>query len=217
MNELIILGAGPHACEMADLVAQINAVGPVWQLRGFLVPESESALVGTRLVPDHVVLGTYADIGNWPAAQLAWAFDCAFPDFPAQRVATLIAPSATIAATATVGKGCVIYPNCFVGHKARVGDRVFVLAGSVINHDVVIEDDVTLATHVALAGSVHVETGCYLGQSCTVRQELRIGAGATVGMGAVVVGDVAAGVVVAGNPARPLADRIRGRTPESGD
>lgn len=121
----------------------------------------------------------------------------------------MIAPSATIAATATVGRGCVIYPNCFVGHKACLGDRVFALAGSVVNHDVVIEDDVTLATHVALAGSVHVEAGCYLGQSCTVRQELRIGAGATVGMGAVVVADVAPGVVVAGNPARPLPKTTR--------
>lgn len=62
MTELIILGSGPHACEMADLVAQVNAAEPTWQLRGFLVPESESDLVGTRLVPDHAVLGTYADM-----------------------------------------------------------------------------------------------------------------------------------------------------------
>ncbi len=47
---------------------------------------------------------------------------------------------------------------------------------------------------------------CYLGQACTVRQNLSIGRGTLVGMGSVVVGDVPAGVVVAGNPARKLRD-----------
>lgn len=204
MQDLIILGSGPHACEMADLVAEINAMKPTWRLRGYLVAESEAALVGSQLVPGQPVLGTYADVDAWPDVQLAWAFGCGFAPFSPQRVATLVAPSAAISSTAVIGKGCVIYPHCYVGHKARLGDRVFVLAGSVINHDVVIEDDVTLATHVALAGSVHVEAGCYLGQSSTVRQFLRIGAGAVVGMGSVVVADVAPSTVVVGNPARRL-------------
>ncbi len=209
MRELLILSVGPHACEMVDLVTHINAVKPTWDLRGFLVPDTEAALVGSRPVGAHAVVGTYADLQQYPQAHLGWAFDCGFPDFPAERVATLVAPSAFVASTATIGKGCVIYPNCFIGHNTRLGDRVFVLAGSVINHDVVIEEDVTIATHVAIAGSVHVEAGCYLGQSSTVRQLQRIGAGSLLGMGAVVVADVPAHAVMVGNPARQLRQNAR--------
>jgi len=207
MRELLILSVGPHACEMADLVAQINAIEPTWHLQGFLVPEAQAAIVGTRPVAEHAVVGTYADLPQYPEAQLGWAFGCEFPGFPRERVATLVAPSAFIASTARIGVGCVIYPHCFVGHNARLDDRVFMLAGSVIDHDVVIEEDVTIATHVALAGSVHVEAGSYLGQSSTVRQCLRIGAGSLIGMGAVVVADVSADSVMVGNPARQLPSR----------
>lgn len=207
MRELLILSVGPHACEMADLVAQINAIEPTWNVRGYLVPEAQAAIVGTRPIAEHAVVGTYADLPQYPEAQLAWAFGCEFPGFPRERVATLVAPTAFITSTARIGVGCVIYPHCFVGHNARLGERVFLLAGSVINHDVVIEEDVTIATHVALAGSVHVEAGCYLGQSSSVRQLLRIGAGSLVGMGAIVVADVPPDSVVVGNPARQLHSR----------
>jgi acetyltransferase-like isoleucine patch superfamily enzyme len=43
-----------------------------------------------------------------------------------------------------------------------------------------------------------------VGAGAVVREGLRIGAGALVGMGSVVLADVPAGAVWAGNPARPL-------------
>ena len=50
----------------------------------------------------------------------------------------------------------------------------------------------------------HVEAGAIVGANVTLLPALRIGAGALIGAGAVVVGDVAAGVVVVGNPARVI-------------
>lgn len=51
--------------------------------------------------------------------------------------------------------------------------------------------------------------GAYIGTGAVIKQgtpdrPLRIGAGAVVGMGAVVTRDVAPGMTVVGNPARPL-------------
>lgn len=208
MKELIILGAGPHAREMADIIEQINRVEPTWDLLGFLVPESQVSLVGAEL-SGYSVLDAFAALERFPDAFLVPEYNCGFAGFSRGRMASLIAPTAFVASTARVGKGCVIYPNCFVGHDAELGDRVFVLSGSIINHDDRLEDDVTLGSNVSLAGYVHVEAGCYLGQACTIRQQLRLGRGSLIGMGSVVIADVPPDSVMVGNPARRLRGRSR--------
>lgn len=202
MQSLIILGAGPHAQEMADIVAQINAQRPTWQPAGFLVPEAEADRVGQVAASGFPVLGTYGDLGDHPDAVFAMEYGCGRPAVARERVVSLVAPSAFVARTARIGAGCVIYPGCFVGHNAVLGERVFVLSGAVINHDCHLADEATVCTNVSLAGHVHVARGAYLGQACTVRQYLRIGRESLVGMGSVVVKDVAPHTVVMGNPAR---------------
>jgi sugar O-acyltransferase (sialic acid O-acetyltransferase NeuD family) len=215
MQALIILGAGPHAQEMAEMVEQINrhAGAQVWNLLGFLVPETQLGLIGTRLGSGLSVLDTYAGLDDYPDASFALEYNCGAPEIgsdllPRERVINLVAPGAFVSTTAHLGTGCVIYPGCFVGHNARLGDRVFALAGAAINHDCVLEDDVTLCSHASLAGFVHIGAGTYLGQACTVRQYLHIGQDSLVGMGAVVVSNVPANSIVVGNPAR----KLRGRT-----
>jgi sugar O-acyltransferase (sialic acid O-acetyltransferase NeuD family) len=214
MQALIILGAGPHAQEMAEIVGQINghAGTPVWNLLGFLVPETQVNLVGERLGSALPVLDTYAGLGNYRDVSFALEYNCAAPEIgsdllPRERVTNLIAPSAFVAGTSKLGAGCVIYPGCFVGHNAVLGDRVFALAGAIINHDDVLEDGVTVCSNASLAGFVHIEADTYLGQACAVRQYLRIGQGSVVGMGAVVVSNVPANSIMVGNPARKLRDR----------
>jgi sugar O-acyltransferase (sialic acid O-acetyltransferase NeuD family) len=205
VRELLILGTDVHAGEMAEIVERVNAARPEWRLLGYLT--ADAGRVG-EVWNGYPILGTAADLERYPEAHLVPAFG--WPETPGispERWISLVDPSAFVSRTATLGAGCVVYPNCFVGLNARLGDRVFCLSGSVINHDDVLEDRVVVASGVLLAGSVHVESDCYLGQGCTVRQLLRVGRGSTVGMGAVVVRDVPAGSVVAGNPARRLLDR----------
>jgi acetyltransferase-like isoleucine patch superfamily enzyme len=208
MDDLIIMGAGPHAQEMTDIVGEINRAQPTWNLLGFLVPEAQAGLVGTALGCGYPVLDTYAAIGHYPDAFFVPEYNCGYPDVPHGRSASLVAHSAFVASTAQIGRGCVIYPHCFVGHNAVLGDRVFLLSGSVINHDCRLDDDVTAGSAVSLAGFVHVEAGCYLGQACTIRQYLAIGRGSLIGMGSVVITDVAPNCVMVGNPAHKLKERV---------
>ncbi len=207
MRDLIILGAGPHAREMADMVEQINRLAPTWNLLGFMVHEAQAHDVGRALLGEWRILATYAEADRYPDAALVPEFGCGAPDDLRSRMVSLVAPSSFVASTARLGRGCVIYPNCFIGHNANLGDRVFVLSGSTINHDNVLEDDVTLCSHVSLAGHVCVEAVAYLGQGCTVRQFLRIGRRCLVGLGAVVIADAPANAVVVGNPAHYLRAR----------
>ena len=210
MRDLIILGAGVHGAEMAEIAERASRAGAPWRLRGFVVPESCAGLVG-REINGHPVLGTREALERYPDC-------CVVPDneykepieLPRERIASLIDPSVFVSRTARIGAGCVIYPHGYVGLNASLGDFVFMLAGAVVNHDDVLEDRVVVCSGVTIAGSVHVEAGCYLGQACTVRQKLRVGRDSLVGMGAVVTKDIPPGAVMVGNPARKLRDKEAG-------
>ncbi|NLW49916.1 MAG: acetyltransferase [Candidatus Brocadiaceae bacterium] len=204
MRDLIILGAGVHGAEMAEIAGRC---GGSWRLRGFVVPERRADLAGGE-INGHPVLGTREALERHPDCLVVPDNEYREPiELPRDRIATLIDPSAFVSQTARIGVGCVIYPHGYVGLNAVLGDFVFMLAGAVVNHDDVLEDRAVVCSGVTLAGGVHVEAGCYLGQACTVRQNLRIGRNSLVGMGAVVTKDVPPDAVMAGNPARELRDR----------
>lgn len=210
VRDLLILGVGVHAAEMAEIVERVNDVRPTWRLLGFIAPEARHVGAQQNGYP---VLGTLDQLAEFPDA-------CLVPDngwprslaVPRDRLVSLVDPSAVVLRTAAVGAGCVLYPHCFVGLNARLGDRVFCLSGSIINHDDLLEDRVVVASGVRLAGSVHIEADCYLGQACTVRECLRIGRGSLIGMGAVVIEDVPPNSVIVGNPGRRLRDRTSAET-----
>lgn len=212
MKDLIILGTGVHAAEMAEIVARINRVSPAWNLLGFIGAheEADHSRADAAGLP---VLGAPEAVGAYPRAYLVP--DNEWPrtlPVPRDRLVSIVDPAAFVSETAAIGLGCVFYPNCFIGLNARVGDYVFSLSGSVINHDDIVEDRTVLASGVTLAGSVHVEPDCYLGQGCVIREAVRVGRNSLIGMAAVVVRDVPPNSVMAGNPARRLRDRHEGDT-----
>jgi sugar O-acyltransferase (sialic acid O-acetyltransferase NeuD family) len=204
-RDLLIVGVGAHAAEMAEIVERVNGAHPTWRLLGFIASEEKDA--GERL-NGYPVLGAVDRLPEYPDAYLvrAHGWPQSLP-LPPDRLVSLIDPTAFVSRTAKIGLGCVLYPHCFVGLDAQIGEHVFCLSGSVINHHAVLEDRVVVATRVSLAGSVHVEADCYLGQACTVREHLRIGRGSLIGMGAVVVKNVPPNSVIVGNPGRRLRDR----------
>jgi sugar O-acyltransferase (sialic acid O-acetyltransferase NeuD family) len=207
MKDLIILGGGVHAAEMVEIIERVNQEKKTWNLLGFLARKPED--VGKKF-NDMPVLGTYENASKFGDASFAASNYNKLPwplPVPMDKLISLVDPSAFVSRTAKVGRGCVVYPGCFIGLQAKLGDLVFLLANSVLNHNVVLEDRVIVTSGVVLAGGVHVEENCYLGQSCSIREKLRIGKGSLVGMGAVVVKDVPADCIVAGNPARKLKDR----------
>lgn len=111
-----------------------------------------------------------------------------------------------------IGDGAVLCSGSIITSNIRIGQGLHLNLNSYIAHDCVIGDWVTFGPNVACNGNVVIEDHVYLGTGALIRQgtpdkPLVIGAGAVIGMGAVVTKDVAPGVTVVGNPARPLEQR----------
>lgn len=126
--------------------------------------------------------------------------------------------------------GARIEPGSFIRDRVEIGERVIVMMGAVINIGAVIGagtmidmnavvgaramvgSDCHIGAGAVLAGvleppsaaPVVIEDRVLIGANAVVLEGCRVGEGSVVAAGAVVVDDVPAGVVVAGQPARVL-------------
>ncbi len=116
-------------------------------------------------------------------------------------------PTASVSSFACIGPGTQLLPLSIVNAGARVGTNVIINSGAIVEHDCEVSDHAHIASGATLASSVVIGSGAHVGAGASVRQCLRIGAGAIVGAGAAVVRDVDPGTVVAGVPARLIAER----------
>lgn len=110
-----------------------------------------------------------------------------------------------------IADGALLSPFVTITSNIRIGRYFHGNLYSYVEHDCRIGDFVTFAPGVKCNGNVVIEDHAYIGAGAILRQgkagsPLRIGRGSVVGMGAVVTRDVAAGVTVAGNPAKPLQE-----------
>lgn len=93
---------------------------------------------------------------------------------------------------------------CGVEHATTIGERTWLMSQCHVGHDVLIGDDCEICPGTVLCGHVEIGDRVRIGVNACVKPFVKIGDGARIGMGAVVIRDVAAGTVVAGNPARLL-------------
>jgi sugar O-acyltransferase (sialic acid O-acetyltransferase NeuD family) len=212
---LLLVGAGGFGRETASAAA----VCPEWTVLGFC--DDDPARHGI-VVDGLPVLGPAETVHRHPEAAVVlctgsprnFGSRAALADrlaLPPDRYGRVVHPAAAIAPGTVLGPGTVLLAGAVVTSPQPVGAHVAVMPQVVLTHDDEVGDFVTLASRVALGGGVVVEPGAYVGAGGLVREGLTIGAGALVGMGSVVLTDVPAGQVWAGNPARPL--RVKAGVP----
>ena len=100
---------------------------------------------------------------------------------------------------ARIGRGCKIQAFTFICPGVEIGDYVFVGP-----HVVFCNDRYPRAVGEWSRENTRVGTGASIGAGAIILPGITIAEYATVGAGAVVTADVAAGDVVAGNPARSI-------------
>jgi len=127
------------------------------------------------------------------------------------RFTTVVHAGAHVGRSCRVGNGSVLLAGVVATADVVIGAHVVLMPNVVLTHDDVLEDYVTVAAGARLAGGVRVMTGAYIGAGALLREGVTVGVGAVVGMGAVVLGDVPAGGVWVGNPAKPLTRDASGQ------
>lgn len=209
--ELVLVGAGGTAADVLALIAHINARRSKYVVRGVL---DDRRAVG-EIFCGVRVLGPLRDGARQEHARFV---DClgspgsftrresiltknGLDSFPFESI---IHPSAVVAPDATVGVGSILFPGVVVLSKVDLAEHVTVLSNCVLNHEVSVGRYAILASGVNLSGQVRVGECAYLGSGACVREGRTIGRHAMVGMGSMVVRDVPDGMLVAGNPARPV-------------
>jgi len=207
-QRVVILGASGNALDILDI---IDALGAPWEAAGVLDDGRGKASEFANLS----IIGSLAEAAALPdvvfingiASERTYRRKLgiiARTGLNAARFITLIHPSAAVSRRAAIGNGSCIGPGCAVAGQVEIGAHAWLGSHAVIGHDCVLGAGVTVAPSATLAGGVTLGAQAYVGTGDEARTGITVGEGALIGMGAVVLRDVPAGMVVVGNPARPL-------------
>lgn len=216
MRQLAIYGTGGLAREVLELVHEINAIAPAFEVIGWLDDDPSKAGQTIKGLP---VLGSIEAaaersrgltvviaIGNTAArARIANRLDRHGVDSP-----VLVDPRARVGRDVTVGAGSIICAGSLLTTDIRLGRHVIVNLNVTIGHDAELADFVTLAPAVNVSGHVRIAEGCDVGTGSATVQDVSIGEWTIVGAGAVVACDLPANTTAVGVPARVIKERPAG-------
>ena len=213
MKNVVIIGAGGHGREVADILRHQAREGEAVAPLGFV---DESAELHGREVDGLPVLGGWSWFEGARPEGLAVVCAVGTPSVCeklTERAAALglafaraISPLACVSSRARLGEGVTLFPHAVVNVGAVLGDYAILNLGATVSHDTDVGPCCNVNPGARLAGNVRVGAGCYVGMGAQVIQGVSVGAGATIGAGAVVIRDLPAGCTAVGVPARVIKE-----------
>jgi sugar O-acyltransferase (sialic acid O-acetyltransferase NeuD family) len=209
---VLVLGAGGHACVVADalLAAGVDVIGftdrdPARHGRRLL---GRPVLGGDEhlrlLAADTVLLANGLGGIGQPAIDVRRRELQQRLQAEGWRFATVLHPRATVSPFAHIGPGAQLMAGCVVQPGAVVGEGCIVNTCAVVEHDVQLGSWTHVAPRAVVCGAAQVGAAAHIGAGATVRQGVHLGDGVIVGAGAVVLGNHPAESVLVGVPARAL-------------
>ena len=164
MKRVVIIGAGGHAREVAEI---LRASSPDTSVLGFVDDQSE--LEG-KIINGLPILGGWSWLQDADMTEAAVICAVGSPEVRrnlARRAmesglsfCNAISPLAYVSPHARIGQGVMIFPNAVISTDCAVGDHSIVNVGSTVSHDAELDSFSTINPGVHIAGNVSIGEGC---------------------------------------------------------
>lgn len=211
MEEIVIFGAGGLGKEVLELICQINASRPVWNVVGFF----DDSLSPGSVINGVSVLGDFESLQKSKFLNVAVAVGD-----PATRanligmlrwknkiIPSLIHPTATVPHdNISIGYGVIVSAHVFLSVNVKIGNGILLNVGCSIGHDVSIGNFCTINPGCRVSGSVTLGERVFVGVGSILNNNISIMSDVKIGAGAVVIKSVEKKSTVFGNPARAVLE-----------
>jgi len=216
MSGVLIVGSSGHARVIVDIIERSGA----HTILGFLDDAKAPGMVEIG----YPILGGLADLSEIVRSQNPQGFLVAIGDnwnrgMAAEKVKEIapllpaiiaVHPGAEVARSACLGPGTAVMAGAVVSSNASVGSFCIVNTRASVDHDSHLDDFASIAPGATLAGNVRVGAYSAICLQACVAEKVRVGSHTVVGAGSVVLGDLPAGVIAFGTPARVVRSRSKG-------
>ncbi|MCH9688877.1 MAG: acetyltransferase [Deltaproteobacteria bacterium] len=215
--DVVIIGAGGHGRELADVARACIEAGRPWRLRGLV--DDDPTLHG-RTFCDLTVLGSVdwlRDHIDEPVVTVVGIGDPHVRRRVARRAAawgvrwaTLVHPDAVLTPYVELGPGVVITAGCVLTNSIVLGPHAHLNRRATVGHDSKVGAYVHLAPGSTLSGTTTIGEGSVVGTHACLLPGVSVGPWSMVGAGAVVCETIPANVTAVGVPARVVSRRAAG-------
>jgi acetyltransferase EpsM len=213
IKDIIILGAGENGAMAVDIIEDINAEKPTFNVIGFL--DDDKKKIGTEMAGFPVMgkmdtWGQYKNAGftsplvTTPKKNHLKISIVNKLNIPKENYINIISPAINLSRLTSIGTGNMILNGAQLQSNVQIGSHVYISNNSVICSNSIIDDYTNISNSVSIMGGVHINEGAYIGANCSIIGYISVGKWSIIGMGSVVLKPVKDYEIVAGNPARVI-------------
>lgn len=211
MKDIVIIGAGGFAREVAWLIEDINKISNQWNLLGFIdeniqnhgeIINGYKVLGGFEFLEDKDDIYYVCAIGKSMIRERIVKEKCEKLEI---KAATLIHPSVIMSKNHnTIGEGSIICAANILTVNIKIGKHSIINLDCTIGHDTRIRDFTTVYPNCNISGNCIVGKCTEIGTGTQVIQGKSIGDNCILGAGSVVINDINDKCVVVGVPAKVI-------------
>lgn len=128
---------------------------------------------------------------------------------PDDKFAIFIHPNAVVTKSVILGPGCSVCANTVINPNAVIGKHCTFQSNCVFGHDTVMGDYNFVASLTGIGSNNVIGNSNFFGHSSSLNNKITIGDLCFIGMAANVIKSVESGLMVIGNPAKPVEKKIK--------